>query len=157
MKTMINLLTQTLMQLQVAKVQVHSFSVRRQINLFESELAPEISFNGYKQTSDYHLYLDSLYHQCKSTLEENINDSSSDPELLKRDLDLFRFEVREFKNRYFPKENQQVLFNRIEFIKTPLTNINDDNGLKKKLQTFLRYNFSLSKCLTSCTFTVFNI
>lgn len=157
MKTMITLLTETLTQLKVAKVQVHSFSVRKQVNLFESELAPEISFNGYKLTSDYHIYLDSLYHECKSTLEESLNNDSTNPEVLKRELDLFRFEVREFKNRYFPRENEQVIFNRVEFVKTPLTNINDDAGLKKKFQTFLPFNRSLSKCLTNCFFTAFSI
>lgn len=129
---MIKLLTETLIQLQVAKVQVHSFSARKQVTLFESVSAPEISFNSYRLTSDYHFYLDSLYRQCKTSLEDYINVSAHDSELLKKNIDLFRFEVREFKNRYFPKNNDQVLFNRVEFVKTPLSNINDDYGLKKK-------------------------
>ncbi len=129
---MIKLLTETLMQQQVAKVQVHSFSARKQVTLFESVSAPEISFNSYRLISDYHFYLDSLYRQCKTSLEDYINASTHDSELLKKNIDLFRFEVREFKNRYFPKNNEQVLFNRVEFVKTPLSNINDDYGLKKK-------------------------
>ena len=133
---MIKLLTETLMQLQVAKVQVHSFSARKQVTLFESVSAPEISFNSYRQTSDYHFYLDSLYRQCKTSLEDYINASANDSELLKKNIDLFRFEVREFKNRYFPKDNEQVLFNRVEFVKTPLSNINDDYGLKKNHRIF---------------------
>ena len=129
---MIKLLTETLTQLKIVKVQVHSLSIRKQVNLFESESTPEISFNGYKQTSDYHKYLDSLYYQCKSNLEEKLNEIEKDPEELKRTLDLFRFEVREFKNRNFPKDNEQVLFNRVEFVKTTLKGLNDDLGLKKK-------------------------
>lgn len=129
---MIKLLTETLTKLQVAKVQVHSFSARKQVTLFESESAPEISFNSHRLSSDYHLYLDSIYHQCKSKLEDYINDNQNDSELLKRNIDLFRFEVKEFKKRYFPKDNEQVIFNRIEFVKTPLANINDDTELKKK-------------------------
>jgi hypothetical protein len=120
------------MQLHVAKVQVHSFSARKQVTLFESVSAPEISFNSYRLISDYHFYLDSLYRQCKTSLEDYINASTHDSEFLKKNIDLFRFEVREFKNRYFPKNNEQVLFNRVEFVKTPLSNINDDYGLKKK-------------------------
>ena len=72
------------------------------------------------------------YNQCKSNLEEKLNEIEKDPEELKRTLDLFRFEVREFKNRNFPKDNEQVLFNRVEFVKTTLKGINDDLGLKKK-------------------------
>lgn len=129
---MVKLLTETLTQLKVAKVQVHSFSVRKQVNLFESEMSPEISFNGYKQTSDYHTFLDTLYFQCKLKLEDKLNANQKDAEELKKNLDLFRFEVREFKNRFFPKDNEHVLFNRIDFVKTAIININDDTGLKKK-------------------------
>ncbi len=143
---MVKLLTETLMQLKVAKVQVHSFSVRKQVNLFESEMSPEITFNGYKQTVDYHLYLDSLYYNCKVRLEEILNESRSDPEGLKRKLDLYRFEIREFKNRYFPKENEQVLFNRIEFVKTQLLKINEETTLKKKFSVFLLSNINSWKC-----------
>jgi hypothetical protein len=125
-------LTETLLQLKVTKVQVHSFSARKQINLFESEISPEISFNGFKQTSTYHHHLDALYDQCKLNLKEKLNENPSDPDSLKKTLDLFRFEVREFKNRYFPKDNEQVLLNRIEFIKTTVVALHDDIGLKKK-------------------------
>lgn len=154
---MIKLLTETLMQLQVARVQVHSFSARKQVTLFESESAPEISFNGYRLTSDYHVYLDSLYRQCKSSLEDYINASANDSELLKKNIDLLRFEVREFKNRYFPKDNEQVLFNRVVFVKTPLSNINDDSELKKKSQHISTSNFSSLRCLTNSFFIVSNI
>jgi hypothetical protein len=129
---MFNLLTETLTQLKVVKVQVHSLSIRKQVNLFESESAPEISFNGYKHTSDYHKYLDGLYDQCKGNLERKLNDIQKDSEELKRILDLYRFEVREFKNRNFPKDNEQVMFNRVDFVKTTLKGLNDDLGLKKK-------------------------
>lgn len=147
--TMIKLLTETLLQLQVVKVQVHPHSVRKQITLFESEHSPEISFNGHKHTSEYHDFLDSIYRHHKLKLEEKLNNESLEPEILLKSLDLYRFEVREFKNRYFPKENTQVLFNRVEFIKTPLSVINDDIELKKKLLAFLQFNSNLSKCLSN--------
>jgi len=154
---MIKLLTETLMQLQIARVQVHSFSARKQVTLFESVSAPEISFNNYRLTSDYHVYLDSLYRQCKSSLENYINGSEHESELLKKNIDLFRFEVREFKNRYFPKDNEQVLFNRVEFVKTPLSNINDDSGLKKKSLDISTFNINSLKCLTNYFFIASNI
>jgi len=145
------------MQLQIARVQVHSFSARKQVTLFESVSAPEISFNNYRLTSDYHVYLDSLYRQCKSSLENYINGSEHESELLKKNIDLFRFEVREFKNRYFPKDNEQVLFNRVEFVKTPLSNINDDSGLKKKSLDISTFNINSLKCLTNYFFIASNI
>ena len=154
---MIKLLTETLMQLQIARVQVHSFSARKQVTLFESVSAPEISFNNYRLTSDYHVYLDSLYRQCKSSLENYINASEDESELLKKNIDLFRFEVREFKNRYFPKDNEQVLFNRVEFVKTPLLNINDDAGLKKKSLDISTFNINSLICLTNYFFIASNI
>ena len=54
------ILTETLEQLQVAKVQVHSHSVRKQINLFEIETGPEINFNGHKSILDYQQFLDKI-------------------------------------------------------------------------------------------------
>ena len=154
---MIKLLTETLMQLQIARVQVHSFSARKQVTLFESVSSPEISFNNYRLTSDYHFYLDSLYRQCKSSLEDFMNASEHESERLKKNIDLFRFEVREFKNRYFPKDNEQVLFNRVEFVKTPLSNINDDAGLKKKSLDISTFNINSLICLTNYFFIASNI
>lgn len=59
------ILTETLEQLQVAKVQVHSHSVRKQINLFEIETGPEINFNGHKSILDYQQFLDKIYKEYK--------------------------------------------------------------------------------------------
>jgi len=154
---MIKLLTETLTQLKVAKVQVHSFSMKKQVNLFESESTPEISFNGYKQTSDYHKYLDALYFQCKSNLEKKLLEIKEDSEELKRTLDLYRFEVREFKNRNFPKDNEQVLFNRVDFVKTTLKGIYDDISLKKKFSVSSAFSFNLLKCSINFSFIEFNI
>ena len=85
---MIKLITETLTQLKVVKVQVHSFSIRKQVNLFDSETTVDLSFNGYKHTADYHKYLDKLYDRCKSNLEEQLKEIQSDSVELKR-LSLF--------------------------------------------------------------------
>jgi hypothetical protein len=47
-------------------------------------------------------------------------------------LDLSRFEIKAFKNRYFPKDNEIVLFNRVEFNKTPMADLFNNLSLKKK-------------------------
>jgi len=51
-------LTSTLEQLQSARVQVLSFSMRKQINLFDFESGPEISFNGFKSISGENGHVD---------------------------------------------------------------------------------------------------
>ena len=80
-------LTSTLEQLQSARVQVLSFSMRKQINLFDFESGPEISFNGFKSISAYQEKLDEWYHQCKLELEDAITQASHTPILLKKNLE----------------------------------------------------------------------
>ena len=123
-------LTSTLKQLQSARVQVLSFSMRKQINLFDFESGPEISFNGFKSISAYQEKLDEWYHQCK--FEDAITQESHTPIVLKKNLDLARFEIKNFKNRFFPKENEIILFNRVKLIKTPRIEMPSDISLKKK-------------------------
>jgi hypothetical protein len=135
------ILAETLAQLQVAKVQVHSHSVRKQINLFEIETGPEINFNGHKTILDYQLFMDLIYKDCKTLVETKVTQGHGFPDEVKKSLDLARFEIKEFKNRYFPKGNELVLFNRIEFIKTPRPDFINDIALKKKLSTFLISSF----------------
>lgn len=125
-------LISTLEQLRFAKVQVLSFSIRKQINLFDFETGPEISFNGFKSIIAYQEYLDKLYEDCKKSLEAELSQVTPSPVELKKSLDLSRFEIREFKNRFFPKENELVIFNRIVFVKTPRTDFSSDLSLKKK-------------------------
>lgn len=140
------ILTNTLVQLQVAKVQVHSHSVRKQINLFEIETGPEINFNGHKSTLCYQVFLDKIYKEYKTMVETQVNQGYDSPEEVKKSLDLARFEIKEFKNRYFPKGNELILFNRIEFIKSPRTDLINDTALKKKSWTILTSSFKSLKC-----------
>ena len=135
-----SILTETLKQLQTAKVQVHSHSTRKQINLFEIETGPNINFNGHKTILDYQSFLDLIYRECKSLVETQVNKGQGTPDEVKKSLDLARFEIKEFKNRFFPKGNELVLFNRIEFIKTPRIDIVNDVTLKKKSWTFLIFS-----------------
>lgn len=120
-------------QLKLARVQVFPKTIRKQINLFEIESGPEISFNGFKTLIDYQSHLDQLYLDCKGRLSEQFEEGLSQTEVLKRRLDIIRFEVKEFKSRYFPKHNELVMLNRIELVKTARTDVIDDAGLKKKL------------------------
>ena len=126
------ILKETLEQLQVAKVQVLSHSVKKQINLFEMDPGPEINFNGHKSIIDYQQFLDKIYREYKNLVESQVDQGRDNPEEVKKSLDLARFEIKEFKNRYFPKGNELLLFNRVEFIKTPKTDLFNDSALKKK-------------------------
>lgn len=141
------ILTETLVQLQVAKVQVHSHSVRKQINLFEMETGPEINFNGHKSILHYQAFLDTIYKDCKNLVETQVNQGANKPEEVQKSLDLARFEIKEFKNRFFPKGNELVLFNRIEFIKTPRTDLYNDITLKKKIMDFFNIQYQMIEML----------
>jgi hypothetical protein len=125
-------LISTLEQLRFAKIQVLSLSMRKQISLFDFETGPEISFNGFNSILLYQGELDKLYDECKKSLEKELNQVIQSPVELKMSLDLSRFEIKAFKNRYFPKDNELVLFNRVEFIKTPRTELSSNLSLKKK-------------------------
>ena len=135
------ILKETLEQLQVAKVQVLSHSVKKQINLFEMETGPEINFNGHKSIIDYQQFLDKIYREYKNLVESQVDHGRNNSEEVKKSLDLARFEIKEFKNRYFPKGNELILFNRIEFIKTPKPDLFNDSALKKKSWTILTSSF----------------
>ncbi len=125
-------LISTLEQLRNAKVQVLSFSIRKQVNLFDFETGPEISFNGFKSIHSYQEQLDKYYDECKMSIELEINQATLYSLELKKSLDLSRFEIKAFKNRFFPKENELLLFSRVELVKTPRTDISKDQALKKK-------------------------
>jgi len=141
------ILTETLVQLQVAKVQVHSHSIRKQINLFDIETGPEINFNGHKSILNYQTFLDTIYKDYKALVETQVNQGTEKPEEVQKSLDLARFEIKEFKNRFFPKDNELVLFNRIEFIKTPRTDLFNDINLKKKIMDFFNIQFQMLEML----------
>jgi hypothetical protein len=125
-------LISTLEQLRIAKVQVLSLSMRKQISLFDFETGPEIIFNGFNSIILYQGGLDKLYEECKKSLEHELNQMVQSPVDLKMSLDLSRFEIKAFKNRYFPKNNEIVLFNRVEFNKTPMADLSNNLSLKKK-------------------------
>lgn len=133
-------LISTLEQLRNAKVQVLSFSIRKQVNLFDFETGPEISFNGFKSIHSYQEQLDKYYDECKLSIELEINRATPYSLELKKSLDLSRFEIKAFKNRFFPKENELLLFSRVELVKTPRTDFSKDQALKKKYLTFSIYS-----------------
>lgn len=149
---MINHLQKILEQLRMVKVQVHSFSVKRQVNLFDAEIGPDISFNECRTPLDYQNQLDHLYHSCKVLLQESLNKTPQDVDVLKKMLDYHRFEVREFKNRYFSKDNESVILNRVVLVKSPKHDLIENQSLKKKSYNFFTTSIKWSKCLTNSTF-----
>ncbi len=141
------ILRETLLQLQLAKVQVHPHSIKKQINLFDIETGPDINFNGHKSILDYQAFLDKIYIEYKTLVETEVNKGFDKPEEIQKSLDLARFEIKEFKNRFFPKGNELVLFNRIELIKTPRTDLYSDLTLKKKIMDFFNIQFQMIEML----------
>ena len=124
-------LTTALEQVKMAKVQVFPRSVKKQINLFEDDLSSEISFNGHSTPLAYQHYLEGFYSACKQVIGLEMNLKQSQLEELKRQFDLAKFEVRELRLRYFPKNDNDALFYRVEFAKTARINSLHDDGLKK--------------------------
>jgi hypothetical protein len=119
-----------------AKVQVFPRSVKKQINLFEGDMSSEINFNGYNNPVTYQQHLESFYLACKQEIAQEISHGLNQMEDLKRQFDLAKFEVREFRQRYFPKNDNEALFQRIEFVKSPRIDHISDDGIKKNSQLF---------------------
>ena len=75
-----------------------------------------------------------IMHATKNVLKRVVEAGSFDRIIMTRyDIDLKNY-------NYFPKENEQVLLNRIELVKTPLLKINEDYLLKKKFSVILPSN-----------------
>jgi hypothetical protein len=115
--------------------------------LFDIETGPEINFNGHKSILNYQTFLDTIYKDYKALVETQVNQGTEKPEEVQKSLDLARFEIKEFKNRFFPKDNELVLFNRIELIKTPRTDLFNDINLKKKIMDFFNIQFQMIEML----------
>lgn len=129
-------LTVVLEQLKIAKIQVSQRTLRKQVNLFEYDDSHEIEFNGHKSISALQEHLYSYYLPVKKFVDDLLNSSSSQPDLLKKQFDLACFEVREFRQRYFPKDNFEVLLHRVELHKSTSKELTSDDEIKKNSELF---------------------
>jgi hypothetical protein len=120
----------------MANVQVFPRSVKKQITLFEQEMSAEINFNGYNNLNSYQHHLEAFYMACKQEIALEINLGQNQIEDLKRQFDLSKFEVREFRQRNFPKNDNDTLFHRIQFIKSARIDHISDDGIKKNSKLF---------------------
>ncbi len=123
-------------QVKMARVQVFPRSVRKQINLFEDDISAEITFNGYNDQIKYQQHLESLYIACKHEIGHEVNLRLNQLDELKRQFDLAKYEVREFRQWYFPKNDIDTLFLRVEFVKSPRIEHIHADGIKKNPQLF---------------------
>lgn len=130
------ILNNALEQARMAKIQVFPRSARRQTSLFDDDMTSDISFNGFTNASAYGHHLDSFYADCKQQVGADIAQGLNDLDGLKRLLDLAKFEVREFRHRYFPKNDSFLLLDRIELVKTPRSEYLNDEGIKKNSELF---------------------
>jgi hypothetical protein len=120
----------------MAKVQVFPSSVKKRINLFEEEILAEINFNGYNNLISYQHHLEASYSECKKEIAQDINLGSGQLDELKRQFDLAKFEVKEFRQQNFPKNDTDTLFQRVEFVKSPRIDHISGDGIKKKFSAF---------------------
>jgi hypothetical protein len=125
------ILNKALMQLKIAQVTIHPKSFKKQISLFEIDDSPEVEFNGSKSPGSYHEQLYTFYLPCKQLVDQMMNESLHQAHTIKRDFDLFCFEIREFRQRYFPKENIDVLLHRVELQKSTTKGLLNSEEIKK--------------------------
>jgi len=111
--------------LKIAKIHVNPRSLRKQISLFEIDDSQDVEFNGSKSASAYQEQLYTYYLPCKRLVDEMMNDSLDKADSIKREFDLFCFEIREFRHRfehtivfYLYDDNKRVTaaFPRNEFV-----------------------------------------
>ena len=129
-------LTVVLEQLKTAKIQVSRRTLRKQINLFEFDDSHEIEFNGHQSTNSLEDYLYNLYSPIKRQVDDLVNNLPKEPQELQKDFDLASFEVKEFRQRYFPKENIEVLLHRVELHKSTPLELKQDEAIKKNPELF---------------------
>lgn len=130
------LLNNALEQLKIARIHVNPRSLRKQISLFEIDDSHDVEFNGSKSTGTYQQHLYSFYLPCKRLVDEMMNDSIDKADSIKREFDLYCFEIREFKHLFFPKDFVNVLLNRIEFHKSIPRELVNSEAIKKNSGLF---------------------
>lgn len=131
MLTMKELLNKALDQLKIAKVTINPRSLKKQISLFEIDDSQEVEFNGSKTPSSYHEKLYTFYLPCKQLVDQMMNESLHQANEIKREFDLYCFEIREFRQRYFPKEYVDVLLHRVELHKSSSKELVNSEDIKK--------------------------
>ncbi len=130
------LLNNALAQLKIARINVNSRSFRKQISLFEFEDSQEVEFNGSKSPFIYHEHLYTYYLPCKKHVDEIMQDAFNQADSVKREFDLYCFEIREFRQRYFPKDYVDVLLHRVEFHKSTSRELVNNESIKKNSNLF---------------------
>jgi hypothetical protein len=126
------LLNNALEQLKIARINVTTRSFRKQISLFDIDDSQDVEFNGSKSTVTYQQQLYSFYLPCKIQVDEMMNDSLDKADSIKREFDLFCFEIREFKHLYFPKDFVNVLLSRVKLHKSTSRELLNSESIKKK-------------------------
>lgn len=142
MLTMKELLNKALDQLKIAKVTINPRSLKKQISLFEIDDSQEVEFNGSKTPSSYHEKLYTFYLPCKQLVDQMMNESLHQANEIKREFDLYCFEIREFRQRYFPKEYVDVLLHRVELHKSSSKELINSEDIKKKFLTISLFSTS---------------
>ena len=129
-------LTVVLEQLKTARIQVGRRTLRKQVNLFEFDDSHEIEFNGHHSTTSLENHLYGLYAPVKQLADDLLQSPSNVPHELQKDFDMASFEVKEFRQRYFPKDNIDVLLHRVELQKSTTYELTQDEAIKKNPELF---------------------
>ena len=98
---------------------------------FEIDDSQEVEFNDSKTPSSYHEKLYTFYLPCKQLVDQMMNESLHQAHEIKREFDLYCFEIREFRQRYFPKDYAEVMFQRIQLHRSTPRELLQDDAIKK--------------------------
>lgn len=121
----------TLELLKTPKIKIINKAMKKQTQLFEADSPIDIQFNGYHSLSEYKAFLDSQFHKCKLALQSTMRTFIQELAQLKSKLEAVLLEIKLFRKMFFPKNNQELLFTRIEFLKSSLPIENYGDYLKK--------------------------
>lgn len=144
---MLQILTSVFEHLKNANVQILTTTSKRQINLFEIDGLPEIHFNGFKSPREYHKYLEAFYQQVQKVIHDLLSEGNMAVQDLLKLLDIAWFEVKTFRKQFFPKDQKQILFSRVEIHKGDFGNYKELEGLREKVLIFFAQQFQLLQLL----------
>lgn len=121
----------TLELLKHPQIKIINRPMKKQTQLFEADSPIDIQFNGFQSLSEYKAYLDSQFHKCKLVLQSTISNLIHQFTQLKARLEAVLLDIKLFRKMFFPKNDQELLFTRIEFLKNSLPIENNNDYLKK--------------------------
>jgi hypothetical protein len=121
----------TLESLKHPKIKIINKAIKKQTQLFELDSPIDIQFNGYYTLTEYQSFLDSLFQKCKVELQKMRSIANNQFQKLKDQFNNLLLELRLLRKRFYPMNDLDLMFSRIELQKGSLPIDNNHQYLKK--------------------------